>query len=329
MLVRRIQVNAFLKQLGEGMSEPAIILGDDNQRYILKNQKVLINGKSTQWDCMYLNELLSCHIANYLDVPIPEPAIANLDKRILDNGPALRFVHRFTEGIHFASQEIPDKEDNLIENYQFLIEMGKPYITRTWNQFFDGIINPEDISRIIAYDLLIANFDRYNNTGNLLVAQTPLGRKVFTIDHGHSFFGPTWDVAKITCLRNVDLTDKYINWYFGFFSQPIRQGFLNGMGEVFRSIESNIDLSDVNDHSFQEVVARIEKISEPMLDTWIQEIPDAWFVDKNAQVGLYKQFILKQKSMVRHLIQNMAARQAFTNFRGGNLQWTEKRAGTV
>lgn len=329
-MIKRIQVSTFLKQLGEGISEPLVILGDDNERYILKNQKIMFDGNLVELDCMFLNEILSSRIAMHLKVPVPDFAIAELDKRILENGPSLRFVHRFTEGIHFASKEIANTEHNLEENYSLLMQMGKPYIVRTWNKFYDDIVNGADVAKIIAFDLLIANFDRYNNTGNLLIANTEEGRKIISIDHGHAFFGSVWTTGRMSDMRAVGLNRDYFNTYVNkYLMYSPNEGFMGGLGEVFRAIESKVELSECINHSFKSIVHEIESISETDVDEWFKDIPDSWFKDKNNQIGFYKHFILKQKDIVRHLIQIMAERRAFTNYRGGDLQWIEKHVGTV
>ena len=102
------------------------------------------------------------------------------------------------------------------------------------------------------------------------------------------------------------------------------------MGEVFRAIELNIDLNDISNHSFQEVVARIESITEDRVDRWLNNIPKEWFTAKQNQIPVYKNFILSQKSLVRNLLQCLANRYAFSNYRGGVLEWKrERQVGTV
>ncbi|WP_414714856.1 hypothetical protein, partial [Sporosarcina koreensis] len=44
-LIHRINVSAVLKSLGQGISDPALIIGDDFERYILKTEKVFVEGK--------------------------------------------------------------------------------------------------------------------------------------------------------------------------------------------------------------------------------------------------------------------------------------------
>lgn len=328
-MIKRIEVETFLSYLGEGISKPALVLGDDFNKYIMKKQKIKTAEGTEVHNCMFLNELLSYQIAHYLDVPVAEAAIAHLDPRLIANDPTITFVHQFREGIHFASQELKDKEENLKDNYLQALRMGKPYIIRSWNAFFDNIVNKDDISKIIAFDLLIANFDRFGNTGNLLIStdESEL-RKIFAIDHGHAFFGPIWNTKKIQSFKlqqqDVNYTDIYINAIVNKDN-----GLANGLGDVFRSIEASIDINQLSNHSFIDIVHKIENIDEFLIDEWIRVVPDEWFVDKQEQIGYYKRFVLKQKDMVRMLIQKMAERRAFSNYRGGKLEWkTEKQAGT-
>lgn len=333
-MVRKIYVETVLKYLGEGISKPALIIGDDYQQYILKTQKVIENGKPKIYDCMFLNELLAYQIAVHLNVPIPEAAIAYLDKKVIEKDPEITFVHRFYEGNLFASLEVNNKEENLVENYEEMIKMGKPYLTRTWKAFFSNVTNLEDIVKILAFDILIANFDRYGNEGNLLVANLDEGRKIFTIDHGHAFFGPTWETAKINYLRAPSSSLQYIDSFVNvIIKNNINGGFADGLGSVFHAVEPSIDLTSLANNPFKEVVYFIESITEEIIDDWLSVIPNEWYVNNQemqTQISYYKNFILKQKDIVRHIIQRLAERNAFTNFLGGALEWqTEKNVGTV
>lgn len=328
-LIKRIDVETFLDYLGEGISQPALILGSDFNRYIMKKQRVKTDSGTEIHNCMFLNEIFSYQLAYFLDVPVADVAIAHLDQRLIENDPTITFVHQFKEGMHFASQELPNKDENLKDNYLDALKMGKPYIIRSWRSFFDNIENKEDVSKIIAFDLLIANFDRFGNTGNLLVSSNNNSRKIFAIDHGHSFFGPIWNTNKIKMLHSPSHNIEYIE---GFINLILENNFLageaNGLGEVFRNIESSIDLNELSNHSFVDVVHKIESIDEDLIDEWIQNIPDNWFVDKEKQIAYYKYFVLKQKLLVRLLIQRLSERGAFSNYRGGVLEWkTERQVG--
>ncbi|WP_243289291.1 HipA family kinase [Clostridium perfringens] len=323
--MREIEVDAILGKMDAGVSRPVLVLGDDLNEYILKNQRSDNEGNVTNYDCMFINELLAYQIGVYLDVPMPEAVIAILSGEFINEDPALRFAYRFEAGKYFATEKLKYVENNLKDNRQELIAMGKPYMKNTWNNFFKGISNKEDIAKILAFDILIANFDRYNNEGNILIDKSVV-RKIYAIDHGHAFFGPFWDQRKVNCLKLAEVTTEYINT----FTQSI---ILNenscGAGKIFKVLEQYIDLENIDAHSFLNVVAKIMSINEEMIDTWMDNIPDEWYIDKELQISYYKHFILKQKDVVKHIIQSLAFHDAFTNYKGGLLKWREKEEKSI
>lgn len=328
-MIKEIYVETFLSYLGQGITRPALILGDDMNTYILKTQKVSNEAGLDTYNCMFLNELLSSQIAEYLGVPSPEVAIAQVDSTLIEHNPEITFVHKFHEGKHFASLEVKENENNLMENYQEQLRMQKPHIKRSWKKFFENITNKEDIPKVLAFDLLIANFDRYGNTGNILVANTDSGRKILSIDHGHAFFGPKWDEDKIATIQSIEHNEAYVNRIIDVILRN-NLGAADGFGEVFKAIEEHVSLEDLDVHSFQEIVYHIEGISEVLIDSWLNNIPEEWFVEKAIQKSYYTHLIMRHKHLVRYFIQCMANRRAFSNFRGGVLNWKEEqRAGTV
>lgn len=319
-MIKNVEVVNFLGYMGRGISRPVLVICDNFKEYILKNESVDENGKIVKYNCMFVNELLAYQIACYLGIPIPEAVVAYVDSKFINNDPAIRFKYRFEEGNHFATEKLPYVENNILEGYEQLSQMGKPYITKSWNKFFELIHNKEDIAGIIAFDILIANFDRVNNLGNILIDKTNETRKIYAIDHGHAFFGPKWTSDKINCLNNAKLDNTYIGGFLNCFKLG-----LNGLGEIFRALEKHINIDDINNHSFMEVVQKIESIDENLIDRWLQNIPDEWYIDKNYQISIYKRFLLDQKSLVRHILQSMATNSAFSNYRGGILEWKEQQ----
>lgn len=329
-MIKQIDVDSFLKPMGQGISRPILVMGSDFNSYILKNQRVDHQGNIVNFDCMFLNELLAYQIGIFLGVPIPEAAIAYVDGEFIERDPKIRFAYRYEEGYYFACAELDDIEDNLRENMQLLKQMGKPHINKPWRKFLKDIDNKEDIAKIIAFDILIGNFDRYTNEGNILVNVTGDLRKISAIDHGHAFWGSMWDMSKMNGLMSPKMDIKYINEFIQFMQFNINGGNLDGLGEIFRALEESIDLADLGNHSFMEVVEKIESITEEYLDKWLNNIPREWFVDRDKQIGLYKNFILKQKDLIRHFIQVLATKKAFANYTGGELKWKQKsQCGTA
>lgn len=322
--MREVEVELFLRPMGEGITRPALVICDDYQEYIIKNESVDENGTIVNYDCMFVNELLAFQIGTFLGVPMPEVVVAIIGKELVDCDPTIRFSYRFEDGKFFATKKLEKIENNIYENYQELRMMNKPYMERSWRSFFNDIENKEDVSKIIAFDILIANFDRYINTGNILINSNSNKRKIYAIDHGHSFFGPIWNQNKISCLNMANVTNNYIEAFGVGILKEMRRVGAFGSGTVFGAIEGHINIEDINNHSFKEVILKIRSIDESLVRAWCDNIPDEWFINREIQTSYYTNFILKQKMAVEHIIQLLVNNNAFTNYRGGILQYGEE-----
>lgn len=318
--MKEIEVETFLRPMGEGTTKPALVIGDDQNEYILKNQRVFKSGKFVEYNCMFLNEMLAFQIGKYLGLPMPEAVVAKICAETIEADPSIRFAYRFEKGIYFATEELKNIENNIRDNYITLLEMKKPYTLKSWNKFFKDVKNKEDVAVILAFDILIANFDRYNNIGNIIISNTD-GRKIYAIDQGHSFFSPIWNDIKIANLTIDNVSEKYVNLFASNIIQTMRQAGACSTGIIFQALEQHIDLEDLNNHSFKDVVLKIQAIDPSMIIKWCNNIPDEWYVNKKYQVSCYMNFLLKQKDAVAPIIQVLAENQAFTNYRGGILQY--------
>ena len=68
-MVREIEVATFLKNMGQGVSRPVLVIGDDFKEYILKNENIDNNGTIQKYNCMFINELLAYQIGpNYSNI---------------------------------------------------------------------------------------------------------------------------------------------------------------------------------------------------------------------------------------------------------------------
>lgn len=314
--MREIQVETFLQKLSEGMSGPSLVLCDDGKKYILKKEE-----EKQSFDSTFINEVVSYELAKYLEIPICECAVAKIDKELVDFDRDIVFVHQFREGMYFASQEEPNVINNIMENALELKEMGKPYIERTWNDFFRSVNNKEDFAKIIAFDLLICNYDRFNHLNNFLVSKEGSSNKIIAIDHGHAFFGPTWNDNKIASLDGYNRNFNFLNDIFLLYLNVAKS--TTNLGVIFKAFESNINLVDVDKHDFINIIARIESINEGIIEEIFESIPEEWFKDREMQKQYYKQFLLEHKYNVKKIIQFLADNNYFTNYRGGELNWKQ------
>ncbi|WP_407301510.1 HipA family kinase [Clostridium botulinum] len=320
--MKEIEIETFLKPMGEGVTRPALVIGNDYNEYILKNEDVDEDGKLVKYNCMFVNELLAFQIGKFLDVPMPEAVIALIDSTLIEGDPTIRFAYRFKAGKYFGTEKLKQIENNYIDNYRELANMNKPYISKSWNKFFKNIENKKDIPKILAFDLLIANFDRYINTGNILVNREKKDmRNIYAIDHGHAFFGPIWNEYKIDCLGIKQITEEYVAWYCTIILNEIRRSGPFGSGTIFGVLENYVNLEDVQNHSFSDIIIKMRSINENIIREWCNNIPSDWYIDKEMQVIYYTNFLMKQKDTVEQIIQMLANNNAFTNYRGGILRY--------
>ncbi len=331
--VKRVNVDSFLNVLAAdtpAVSEPIRVLCDDSQTYLLKTEYVY-NEQTKGYDhynCSFVNEYLSFCIAQHLNVPVPEAAVALIDKDFLDDEPMLKFKNRFKVGDHFSSVFLQPTENNLMKDYELLFQEGKSHLKKPWNKFLGNLKNPEDIPKIVMFDFLIANFDRFNHTSNLLIENIQ-GKRLFAIDHGHAFGGPVWDTNKFAYINNQnDSQLNYAQWYCNqhikYTHRRLNQGIieLNGLGDIFRALDGYIDISDINSHCFIEPFKDISSIDGALITTWLDEVPDSWYIDKTIQIEFYRTFILNQMNFLPNIIQHLANTKAFQSYTGGVLNWS-------
>lgn len=315
--MKEVEVETFINKLSKGISAPSLVLCDDGNRYILKKED-----EKHSFDSTFINEVISYKLAKYIGLPVCDCAVAKIDKELVDMDRDIVFVHKFKEGMYFASQEQPNLVNNIMENAKELKKMNKPYIDRTWNDFFRNVSNKKDFSKLIAFDILICNFDRFNHLDNFLVSKNDTSNKFIAIDHGHAFWGPIWNDFKI---KNLDGYERINNFLEQIMITYIKMAEGNSnLGVIFKAIETNITLKDLNSHDFIDVIASIESINEVIIEEIFEDIPEEWFKDKEVQIAYYKNFILNHKNNVKLIIQYLADNNYFTNFRGGLLKWKQE-----
>lgn len=341
LYLKKLYVDTFLKEQSPslGQSRPLLVQASDGNKYFIKNNMVNLPQGWKNENSVFFNEVISHKIANFLGINTPDIAILEIESDIMAANSDLLFSRHFRSGIYFGSQLIPNPESNLLDNFSHLMQLGKPYVSRSWNNYFSNISNSDIIPSIIAMDLLLANFDRFNNVGNLLISNLNGNRILYAIDHGHCFYGPFYDSNKEQLLRsndklNQDNLVKYadnqiqkivnIAQFKGHMHQPFNHG-----GSVFKSIERYVDLENLSNHSFMDPVSRIESLNLNTILEMVSDIPDEWTHGKQSQIKLYSEYICRQSQILRYIIQRMANLQAFSNYRGGELQWKqENRTGT-
>ncbi len=319
------------QQPKKGMSKPFLITASDNNEYILKTEMVYDENNKTYIyeDAVFFQELLCYQLALSLDIPVPEVAIIEIEKEFIDNAPILAFKQRITEpGLYFATRKIAGIDDNSIQTIKISENISKPRVKQSWRAYYSGIENPNSLADIMAFDLLTANFDRFGNTGNLLVSNNNSNKKVYAIDFGHSFFGACYANAdtllKRKRLSHFDSNIPYfIDNYVNLLLQSNGGGAFNGLGKIFDAMQNNIIFEDQN--PFNDIILKIESIQDTTLINILDNIPDEWLSNGITQKNEYKQFISGQKNLVRGLLDIMNRNGAFSNSPWeGDLPWTRE-----
>lgn len=308
-----------------GQSCPIVIYAEGNQ-FMMKNQYV--NGEIQ--DACFFQELLCSLLALKLNVPIPEFVIIEIDKDFLDNNPSLRFERKIKEGLYFATRIIDNVENNLLKNYTLALQQGQPRIRYSWNRFFKDIKNESAIPKIISFDTLISNFDRYGNEGNILVARNEHSERcIYAIDHGHSFYGPFYgkDIIKKRQTLNLNSNpNSFIPFYLDLLLKSGRTGL--NLGPIFSGLEQNISFES---NPFMDIIYDIENLNDFDIQEILDQIPNEWIVAGSNQKNDYFNYLIRQRRLVREIINQLALRSTFTNHTGGVLQWKnqEESSGTV
>ena len=349
-----LSLNAFkeVKQLAEplqiesivsnsspilGKSHPIMIIASDQQKYFLKRQVVKFIDKkngSPIWlneDAVFFQEWVVSQLARKLEIPTPETVLIDIDKETLEYMPELRFQYHISEGRYFATKLISDNDSEVTRLAHTLlqqIQMKMPYARTQWNALMKKIINVDDIPKIIGLDLYTLNYDRFSNVGNVLLQKAGSNRYLIAIDFGHCFEGPFWvypqpvpkNMNKVSLLHQnlIDFSDQtavilLAHQIICKYNQVKDNTHLE-MGIVFDSLIRLIDFSGIN--PFEEIVSKIEAITEQELVSLLQSVPDEWVVAPGIQQQEYKAFLLRQKWMLRLIINEFADYKQFPTISG-------------
>ncbi|MCP9304616.1 hypothetical protein [Lacticaseibacillus paracasei] len=340
-----LQIESLVPELNPkaGQSHPIMIVASDQQKYFLKRQMVRFENKKNNaavWineNAVFFQESLVSQIARRLKIPTPETAIIHIDKLTLKAMTELQFKYHISEGYYFATKMISDNDSDVtrLANNLLLERKAKiPYAATQWNALMKKIINTDDIPKIIGLDLFTLNYDRFSNIGNVLLQKAGINRYLIAIDFGHCFASPCWadpnspaDYTKKLEILHQNLID---------FSKPIevrmlahnivsQYNVLEGnnriyLGLIFDSLVKLLDFTAGN--PFTDIVDAIESISDPELVAMLQATPDEWIITPGTQQQEYKEFLLRQRFMVRPIINELADAKQFPTIHGREeLSW--------
>lgn len=152
-MVDPIQIKEVIKPADQGLSRPYLCRCADNELYYVK-------GKNTTPDSMY-KEWICAHLADQLNLPIPDFAIVDLAPELIEALPS--DLANIGSGLAFGSKAV---------------------LRPVWfEQASVSDISPKLQRRVVAFDWWIQNADRSQHNPNLLLDQGDL----VVIDHNNAF----------------------------------------------------------------------------------------------------------------------------------------------
>ena len=309
-----------------GISHPAKIIASDGKTYFLKGNmsKNNNNNKLFYMDAALAQEALSYRIANFFNIPTPQIVYIKITEDDLVNFPKLRFVHNFQKpGLYLASENTGSSELNKeFQQYYYFYSHGFP--GNYFHGFLSRIQNKEDISKIIYFDILIANIDRYKNSGNLIFKDVGDGNIMLAIDFGYSFFGPYWSAHEYypNIKKEELLHHKYPNGLATSWPQFILQEMdLLGQQSYNSIFDALSKFMVFKENPFLKSNHRAHELTNNILTKLINEIPNEWFVQGEYQKNMYLQFISSQIKLMPSIIDYLVSAKNLNNLNGGKLKW--------
>lgn len=263
-----IHIDRLLYPIGNGVTDP--IIGDSNEtNYVIKTYN------NPQGNRVLVNELLCYLIAKELEMPIPDAKIGMIDKStIIESN--VKETGKFDENCYgpcFCSHYLKNALN--ISSYSMLTLCNE----------YERII-----CKIMLFDHLIYNKDR--NRGNLLIQSSNKTRKIFIIDHSHTFnLESIWSAVSLEQKMNdEDFKDEYIMRNNGYLYEKFK-----------KSCKIDVLLLRETVEFFK------RKLSYEFFDKIIEEIPELWENNKSELNGVskYLKYRLKNIDYYINLICNI------------------------
>lgn len=329
-MIETLQVEAFLnaRDNGPGVTKPSIILADDGNKYFLKGNLGKFGEQLISLDASLAQEAICYKLAKILNVPTPAFVFIEITDEDLSDFPDLRFSTNIVKpGIYLGVRSVDNlltQELNLILNE---LNFKVPGAKRRLNNLASQISNKSDIPKIVYFDFLTANVDRYQNPGNILLHRSNNGKIVLSIDFGYCFFGPYWKSRDyIAGFKKVDLLQKR-----NFSDNSWLTFLISALGKnrdlketlLFKLFDPLIDCKS-SANPFNDIYCSTKLLTPSTLTTMINSIPTSWFTEGDYQKNLYLQFLLNQVNTLPNIFDYLVSRNYFTNISGGGLFWGDK-----
>jgi HipA-like protein len=175
-LIRQVQVLRYVTPLREGGSLPAIVEADDDGMYVVKFRGAGQGPKAL------VAELIAAGLGRALDLPVPEPVLADLDLALglAEPDPEIQGLLERSVGLNVGLDYLPGS-----------LPLG---VADTAG------ISPELAADVVWFDAFLQNVDRTPRNPNLLLWH----RKLWLIDHGAALYTQhSWTGDLATVVKNA------------------------------------------------------------------------------------------------------------------------------
>ncbi|MNB97099.1 hypothetical protein D3C75_443200 [compost metagenome] len=241
-------VNAVraLQPVKNGVTRPYQVQADDGYIYYAKFKE---NPETSR---ILANEYVCAKIAEYLELPLANPSLLNVDANFIqlygdEINKHIDSDTPITSGLHFGTRKI---------NKAFQILNSR---------MLEDALNVRVIPEIILFDQLICNTDRDRNGGNLLFDMSEM--KIVVIDHSHVFdIGPLWNATQL-------------EFRIGSAFEPFAQN-----GYIFRKLVPFVR----GNNPFDSIFGKISGMTDEGLWNIISGIPEEWLICEDDKIALHR-----------------------------------------
>ncbi|TGY52351.1 protein kinase family protein [Ligilactobacillus murinus] len=330
-MIDTLKIDAFLNARANkpGVSRPALIAATDGNTYFLKGHFGTFKDGLTKLDAALAQEAFCYSLAKFLKIPTPDFVFIEVTNDDLSDFPQLRFENNITQaGIYLGIKEVKNLLTDELKLLLRELDYGAPGAQNKLNKLVAQISNKHDVPKILYFDCLTANVDKYRNFDNILLYRSNNGKTLLSIDFGYCFFGPYWNTReyyttpgfeKIKLLQN----NNPDNMWYGILLNSLGNNTILTETPVFKLLERLIDCKN-SSNPFREIYSSTKLLNAANLTTMLNYIPNEWFVGGTYQRNMYLQFILNQVDNLPVFFDYLVSQNCFTNISGGGLVWQDK-----
>lgn len=243
-------VNAItdLGKTKRGGSSSRFIECDDGKEYVVKFTTI-------QGPKLFLNEFIGTFTSKLLSCSTPDLVLVKFNQAFIESFPEFN-TQNLKKGVYPGIERI-----------------GNAFDLCTNPKLPSDIHNVDSLIPMIVYDNWVVNIDR-NNCGNLILANNDGMNKIYQIDNGHIFGGPSWDENKLKKLVEVKVL------------QPILPAISEYVKNGMKMLQSIKKLENISPESIMEILANI---------------PEEW-QHSDAEKNAVKETLLQRKKIVGSVV---------------------------